>query len=521
MLSTLSRNKSFVLLIAVYSCLLILVLIPIWTTEYLPLQDYPNHMARMHIINHIDSDTYLQKYYNVKFDILPNLAMDVIVPLLSKLFTLEVAGKLMISLVFIIITSGSVFLNYALFGDHNYWPLTSFLLLFNEAFIKGFVNFLFGVGFALWCIGAWVLMRKRSAWTRITLFAILSSALFFCHLYAFCFYAVVIGTYELTIILKNKDLGFKRSLLQLLITCTQFIIPITFYYLSAPAGSLSKLTYATIYTKLFHYPFHLLSNYAPLLDKVTLVSLVLLIIVGLSSKRLKINNAIILPISILLIIYFCLPRNLSTGANTDWRLLMPLTLLALSGMHLLADKRVFSIAVSIILMLLLTLNVHTVTKKWAMFQDEYKEIMTLIENIEEGSRIYTIRAYSSYREECYPFMHAPTYAAIKRSAFIPSLFALSTQQPVRFNEENVPVMQQSSSPICPGYDASMYQAVDWDSLIKQYDYVLVGKEELLQEIPRSSMNKLYKGENYALYKTKSLHVVQRMIAPERIKKSIY
>src|SRR5467141_1706663 len=54
--------------------------IPILLYPWPPLADYINHLSRMHIIATIGSDPDLSKYYDVNWQIIPNLMMDMIVP---------------------------------------------------------------------------------------------------------------------------------------------------------------------------------------------------------------------------------------------------------------------------------------------------------------------------------------------------------------------------------------------------------------------------------------------------------
>ena len=83
-----SRRTYFALLIAASAVLLV----PFFVIEILPLQDYPNHLARIHTLNHLENSPILREYYQASWALVPNLAMDVIVPLLARLFPLEVAG---------------------------------------------------------------------------------------------------------------------------------------------------------------------------------------------------------------------------------------------------------------------------------------------------------------------------------------------------------------------------------------------------------------------------------------------
>jgi hypothetical protein len=372
------------------------------------------------------------------------------------------------------------------------------MLVFNEAFIKGFINFLFGVGLAMWCIGFWILMRNTKPCFKIALFSILSSLILISHLFAFGFYAVIISTYEIGIFLKKKNIAFN----QLAINYCQFILPLILYHFSPTSSSKANIEYSSIRTKLFVYPFTLFSHYSWKLNLLTVISLLVIIGVGFYLKKIKFDKSMILPIIVLTIIYLIIPRTLSSGSNVDWRLLIPLTLIISSSINLSTNSnKIINICLASLLLLIFLLHLSTITVKWASMQNEYQEISHTLEKINEGSRIFTARGYYSdedYRKNTIAFMHFPTYAIIWKSAFVPSLFAFETQQPVRFNKDYIDIVNHTSSPV---YNPT--QEIDWDTVIKQYDYVLLARKELIEKIPLSSLSAIYQGKNNTLYKIKA------------------
>jgi hypothetical protein len=58
------------------------------------MADYPNHLARMYLM--VTSGTAEENnYYTVVWKFLPNLAMDIIVPLVARFLNVDVATKLL------------------------------------------------------------------------------------------------------------------------------------------------------------------------------------------------------------------------------------------------------------------------------------------------------------------------------------------------------------------------------------------------------------------------------------------
>src|SRR3954454_19689164 len=61
-----------------------LILLPLFYTLVPPLEDYPNHLARMQALASIPGNEALSQFYEVAWAPVPNLIMDLIVPPLAR-----------------------------------------------------------------------------------------------------------------------------------------------------------------------------------------------------------------------------------------------------------------------------------------------------------------------------------------------------------------------------------------------------------------------------------------------------
>lgn len=490
-------QKSVVWFLLIYAFLFVLAQLPIWLNEFLPLQDYPNHLARMFVILNYHNDPFLQEYYRVHFGILPNLAMDIIVPILAKVVGLEVAGKLMVVLSIFMLTSGSAFLSYVIFKKINYWSLLTFLAIYNQALIIGFINFLFGVGFALWCIGLWILLRQQKAWLRVVLFNFLTGALIICHLYGFGIYGLAVVSYEGYLFFKQKTYLKKTVLQTLLIIFGQFAIAAILYLLSPTSGGESVDYLTPIFVKLKYVKMRMTDNYSSFFDLVTMIFILFIPIVGLALRKLRFSQYMILPLCSVTVAYLLIPSKAATSSHADWRILVPLFLLFLSSIEFKSD-RLFRTVILTSLIAVFACRMYVVNAEWHSVQSEYREIVTAISHVKEGSRLFSARGFINYYPTM-PFIHAPTYAVIKKSAFVPSFFAFPTQQPVEFKPEFVDLAEKTMS---TGYKHG--EGVKWNMVLDNYDYVMLSKEDLIQNVPQSALQRIYKTENVSLYKVKPI-----------------
>src|SRR5271155_4230274 len=149
------RNGVFI----AFFVLLAIVSLPLFSTVLPPLVDYPNHLARLHLIAEGGN-----QFYAVRWAPLPDLAADLVVPVLAQVMPLALAGKLFLVLTFALIAGGTVWLNRVATGCWRLWPLLAFLLLYDRILLWGFINYLFGLGLAICGLALWLSLDERPGW---------------------------------------------------------------------------------------------------------------------------------------------------------------------------------------------------------------------------------------------------------------------------------------------------------------------------------------------------------------------
>ena len=182
---------------ALFMTLAAIASIPILLYPWPPLSDYINHLARMHVIASIGSDPNLAGFYEVDWQVIPNLMMDLIVPILQRVMNVYLAGQAYTIMTFVLILSGTLALNRQLYGHWSVLPLIAFPLLYNNVFLVGTMNYLFGIGLSLWALATWVALRERAMILRLAVSTLFVLALFFCHLIAVGVYGLALFAFEL------------------------------------------------------------------------------------------------------------------------------------------------------------------------------------------------------------------------------------------------------------------------------------------------------------------------------------
>lgn len=136
-------------MVGLFVLVLAIATLPLWFADVPPLNDYPFHIARIYILQHLDDTPFLGEVYERRSFLLPNMGMDLVVLGLSAVLPLEIAGRVFVGLTLALILGGTVWLHYALTRRLEPWPLVAALFLHNWIFLFGFLNFLFGVGIML------------------------------------------------------------------------------------------------------------------------------------------------------------------------------------------------------------------------------------------------------------------------------------------------------------------------------------------------------------------------------------
>jgi hypothetical protein len=182
---------------ALFVVLLAITVIPVVLNPFPPMSDYINHLARMQVIATVNTDPDLARFYEIDWQVIPNLMMDLIVPPLLRVMNIYTAGQAYTIFSFVLIVSGTIALHRQLFGRWSVLPLIAFPLLYNNVFLVGTMNYVFGIGLALWALASWIALRERNPLLRLTVSALFIAGLFFCHLFAVGVYGVGLLAFEL------------------------------------------------------------------------------------------------------------------------------------------------------------------------------------------------------------------------------------------------------------------------------------------------------------------------------------
>src|SRR6202047_3269412 len=89
--------------------------VPVLAAPVPPLTDYPNHLARCYVLAFGGSDPVLRQMFSAHWQIIPNIAVDLILPRLMHVFAPLLAGRIMLAFCLLAPTTGAIALSRAYF----------------------------------------------------------------------------------------------------------------------------------------------------------------------------------------------------------------------------------------------------------------------------------------------------------------------------------------------------------------------------------------------------------------------
>lgn len=397
-----------------------MVILPFWLCSPLPLSDYPNHVARMHIIANLASSADLARYYIVKWEFIPNLAMDILVPLLMPLLSAEAASLVFAAVTLFLMVSGAIVLNRKLYGRWSMVPFLAFLLLYNRHFLWGFLNYLFSVGLALWILAAYLHFRTHARLLRIVLFTVLSFVLMVAHLHAFASYAILVGGYEVSVAWRNRR---NAPWADLLTGAAQFVVPSILFVMLSSTGRATEVRWSSVTDKLAGL-LDMVNNYSLPLDILTFLVLAGLFVLGLATRRLSVHRDLRLPLIALFIIYLCLPRMIFGSFGADRRLLVTVALVLVAAIDIQRVSARMQRCLMVGLIMLFTARMAVIGSNWISAQKIYDPILAAIDHLPQGVRVAVISGGDMFPYlQNPPMEHVANMGVIKKNVYMNTLFA--------------------------------------------------------------------------------------------------
>ncbi len=417
---------------AVFFFLLFAACLPVVLPNNLPLQDYPAHLARLYIMHDGILNETIATYFGVNWHFVANLALEIFTYPFVEVFSPDMAGRIFICTTFFLLTSGTIAV-YRSLGGKGYWPYVSFMFLYSDVLIYGFLSFLFSCGLALWTFAFWLRMQRSSILLRLAVFAMLAFLLLASHLFAFCFYALMVGSYELSRLLERKKMGQTLINLNFWVTIIHLVPAIIlFITMSETADAANVFIVGSLKSKLAGLS-AILALYNMKLQ-LSLVFLSAFIIYILRDKGVLVfDKKMRIFLGFALLIFLVAPIKAFASFHLDYRIPSVFIFAIIASMNV--HKRIHKAEAFIWLFMAVCLAHYTyIGSRWLSFDAQYEDLYKITEDIQEGDTLIHVTMSKEIIEEnlAGPYVHAPAALIIAKHVITPYIFADPRHQPIYY-----------------------------------------------------------------------------------------
>lgn len=424
--------------VVLFLAVIVALAVPVVTHPLPPLTDFPNNLARAHVIASIGSDADFQRFYTIEWGVIPNLMMDLLVPVLSRFVGIYPAGQVFTLLAIVLIFSGTFALNRALFGRWSVAPVAAGLIIYNEVLLVGVMNYVFGIGLALWALTIWIALRDQPwpwRYAASTLFVVL---LFFCHLFAVGLYGLGLLAFETHRLWTRRHESLGLRLIDFCASGVPFLAAAGLL-LASPTVDLAGDVQWELWGKVeglllvFTVYYH---SIAGLL--IAALALAAALLMWRRSIRLHPVGWVLLTIGA--VVYLALPRTLFATHLADQRLPVAVAFMLVACIDVDLRERAVRWGLAALFVILLTVRLAEVQMVWDALSRQTSAFLRTARLIERGARVLVVHsdrnAYAATAGVVSDFglLHAASLATIERSALVSTAFVVTGKHVLQVRE---------------------------------------------------------------------------------------
>jgi hypothetical protein len=492
--------------IVVFALLAAASFLPVLLTPIPAMVDYLNHLARMYILSQSGTPD-ANPYYEVAWALYPNLAMDLLVPRMARLVSVENATRLFLVMSQLLIVCGALVLEWVVKKRFHFAGFAALMFLYCLPFTWGFVNFEFGLGLAVWGIAAYLMVAERAWPIRFGVNAVFVTALFTAHFFSLGIYGATLGVYELWRGYDRKayrDAALRLAMLALPAAALFGVMQLT-------AGSIGSEGTNWHFEFKPIWLFRIMNGYNLPVSAASALALMALLYLAAKRGVLKLEPVGIWLAAGFALLYLAIPSTLLGTSFADIRVIPAAALIIPAFCTLSLPSRRWTLVALAAVSAITLANLAVIFVVWLPYRAEYAAIIESFQKIDRGSLVLVGGSgdngdppFNDLVE--YPMFYAPTLAVHYAGAFVPNVFTAVGKQPVQpraaVRRLAIPyggpmpitvlaaIAAGQTSPGIPPFVRTWYR--DYD-----YLYVLgpsVGNPlpDLLQELDRSARFVLYK-----------------------------
>lgn len=428
-----------------------MLLAPIWTAAFPPLLDYPNHLARAFVLAHLnDSHFSFRQFYRADWGAYPYLGMDASLAVLVRLFPIETAGRVYLSLCVLGLPAAAWFFLRQAQPDSEAASLWSLLIAYNVFFLEGFLNFDLSLAVGFLALGLWLRWLARSGTGRWIAALLAFTALYFTHLLGFGIAGLILAAY----------LALSRRPIRDWLWSGALALPgLAFYLHSSRVGlGANKIIFHGWDDKLDSLGM-ILHGYWPWLDWISLAGLAAWFFAAWwRNPEFRWDRKWMATAAFLFALFWVIPWMWGEGSDLDIRVL-PFLFVAILATACVGRR---AVALAAIPLLLFAVRTVSVTGHFKEAQPALAGLARSFDFVPRGALVLPIVEGDEDPTER-PFTHFWAYGVIRRGWFSPYLMDAPGETPMR-------IIHDSYTP--DGFWNLIYdEPPDWQKVREDYEYV--------------------------------------------------
>ncbi|UEM07563.1 hypothetical protein JL101_032075 (plasmid) [Skermanella rosea] len=491
---------------------------PLTIVELPPFNDYTNHLVRLRMIAQWGADPYLDDFYQIVWAVVPNLAIDLILPPVIQLVGEFAAGKLFIVSLFVLQMTGIAAIQRATYGRVTVAPLLGTLFLYNLCLLYGLINYLLSVALALWAVAGWLHLRHRGLALRWAYLLVAYGVLFLTHLSGVGLFGLALGCIELSARPITRS-SFPRHAIRILVSLgpSLLIVPVLMSLGSATDLAASETRWL-LHRKRLALDW-LVGSYYPVLDLAFAAALAAVAFWALRRRIMIVDRPGILLLIFGAGLFAVVPFTLLGAVFSDLRLVIGILFLTLGFVRLEFENarqvRVFLAGISGLLLL----RVGSVAVAFLTMSPIIGEFRQSLANIRPGSRVMVMAddrhhrsrllwttGYAEDRDVFFALNQAPALVVTHRSSYVPIVFAQPGKQilevrpeyrDLRNPEDQAPLVRHLQKRPSPETQDPGQRFKDWQ---RRFDYLYVLFTRPDDPAPFPNLELLAQGQHFRLYR---------------------
>ncbi len=490
----LPKNSLFLLILVFF----LAVAASIFSVSMPILLDYPNHIARFWLLSGGAQQPELTRFYALDWRRSSLVGMDTLALLLGQVFPYTVVGKIIAFFALAGPPAGGLCLSRTIFGGWRWWQLSFLLLTWSSTALLGFMAFQISLALALFFASV-DLVLPQTLLVRLLVRVVFGFGILFFHPFGLAFYvlllfALIIGKEPFALADLTRT---TRIVGQAALALPALVIPVACLLVLSrtPPGHYDHgAPLLTWYFAPLEVAIRLATpflSYRLFVDPLYFLPLIAIVVFSFFTKTMRIHAGLLTAGLFLCVLSVVSPTGIADEPSVAVRFPIMAALVVFAAVlpepfHRPALKNAAAIA----MMGLALLRLADIEHVWRMRQSDFEAFESALAQVPPGATVLPLLSSpkNAHREPVgrYPAccqiswgnlaQHWPALAIPRQHAFVPTLFAIPGEQPVRILPpwNDLPVEPSDIHAIESARSPQRLQAEPWlDGWDKKFDYVLL------------------------------------------------